>query len=106
MTLSGYGNAKGATMTFAASNGGKVHLYTSNGGTSAVDNYSWTGNGTCQRWVGYWKSNTGNDNMTAAGTLTSSALTLTGSDGKTYSVAVSKMHSGVNAITISNPGST
>ena len=96
ITLSGIGKATGATMTFAASNGGDVRLYTSNGGTSAVSTYSWTKDGGCQRWVGYFKSNSAaTDTKTPAGTLTSEQLVLTDSAGS-YTVSVTKF-------TINNP---
>ena len=78
ITLSGYGNASGASLLFTASSGGTVHLYTSNGGSSTTDKYEWTGNGECLRWVGYYKYQSGgSDSKTAAGTLTATKLTVT-----------------------------
>ena len=96
ITLADCGNASGASMQFVKSDGGTVHLYTSNGGTSAVDTYTWTGNGTCQRWIGYYKNvRAGNDERTAAGTLTATKMILT-YNGYTYEVDIPD-------ITISNP---
>lgn len=96
ITLAGIGKATEATMTFAESNGGTVHLYTSNGGTTAVATYVWTGNGGCQRWVGYFKSNSvATDTKTPAGELKGTVLVLTDKDG-TYTVDVTD-------ITINNP---
>ncbi|MBQ8789672.1 MAG: hypothetical protein IJZ58_09235 [Oscillospiraceae bacterium] len=94
LTLSGYGNAAGATLTFAESTGGTVLLYEAEEGTKAVSTYTWTGNGTCKRWVGYWNSQTGDDDRTKAGTLNATTLVLT-YDEKEYSVAA--------PITINNP---
>ena len=96
ITLSNKGNATGATMTFAATKGGTVHLYTSNGGSSAVSTYSWTTDGACQRWVGYYKSKTAStDDKTAAGELKATKLVLTDESGNSYEVSVD--------ITINNP---
>ncbi len=96
ITLADCGNASGASMQFAKNDGGTVHLYTSNGGTSPVDTYTWTGNGTCLRWIGYYQNvRAGNDNRTAAGTLTAAKMTLT-YNGYTYEVDIPD-------ITISNP---
>ena len=96
ITLSGYGKASGASLAFAASNNGTVHLYTSNGGTSAVSTYTWTGNGECLRWVGYYQYvSGGSDRKTAAGTLTATTLVLT-YNGDSYTVDIPD-------ITISNP---
>lgn len=96
ITLADSGNASGASIQFVKSDGGTVHLYTGNGGTSAVDTYSWTGNGTCLRWIGYYKNvRAGNDERTAAGTLTATKMILT-YNGYTYEVDIPD-------ITISNP---
>lgn len=95
ITLSGYGNASKATLTFAKSDGGTVHLYTSSGGSTAVSTYEWTANGTCQRHVGKWQSKTGGDSKTAAGTLTATKLIMTYS-GMSFEVDIPD-------ITINNP---
>ena len=96
ITLAGYGQASGATLTFAKSGGGTVHLYTSNGGTSTVNTFTWTANGTCQRYVGYYKSKSAQtDDHTVAGTLTATELVLTYS-GMTFKVDIAD-------ITINNP---
>lgn len=94
MTLSGYGNATGATVTFAESTGGSVLLYATEEGQSAVSTFTWSGNGTCKRWVGYWNSQTGDDDRTKAGTLTATNLVLT-YDGVEYQIPA--------PITINNP---
>lgn len=94
LTLSGYGNATGATLTFAESTGGTVLLYTTEEGTSAVSTFTWSGNGTCKRWVGYWNSQTGDDDRTKAGTLNATALVIT-YGGIEYTVSA--------PITINNP---
>ena len=94
LTLSGYGKATGATLTFAASAGGNVLLYEAEEGKSSVSTYTWTGNGTCKRWVGYWNSQTGDDDRTTAGTLTATTLILT-YNGVQYTVSA--------PITIENP---
>ena len=93
ITLSGYGNATGATLTFT-STGGTVLLYEKEEGTSAVSTYTWSGNGNCKRWVGYWNSQTGDDDRTTAGTLTATTLVIT-YGGKEYTVSA--------PITINNP---
>lgn len=92
--LSNMGYADTATLTFASSSGGTVHLYESNGGSTATSKYVWTKDGECLRWVGYYKSKTANDTKTAAGTLTSDKLVLK-SDDISYTVDAK--------ITISNP---
>jgi hypothetical protein len=94
MTLSGYGNASGASMTFTATSGGSVLLYEAEEGRAAVNKYSWSGNGTCTRWVGYWNSQTGDDDRTTAGTLNSTGLVLV-YDGVEYIVTT--------PFTINNP---
>lgn len=77
ITLDDKGEATSAYLQFAASSGGTVHLYTSNGGSTATDKYEWTANGACQRWVGYYKSKTAStDDKTAAGKLTAGTLVL------------------------------
>jgi hypothetical protein len=94
ITLSGYGNASGATLTFAESAGGTVLLYTAEEGSSAVNSYTWSGNGACKRWVGYWNSQTGDDDRTKAGTLNATTLVLT-YNGVQYNITA--------PITINNP---
>ncbi len=94
MTMSGYGNASGATLTFAETSGGTVLLYTEEEGNTSVSAYTWTGNGICKRWVGYWNSKTGDDDRTTAGTLTATTLVLT-YGGVEYNVSA--------PITINNP---
>ena len=98
ITLSGYGNASGATLEFKTSNSdGKVHLYEESqkdDGTS-TNAYTWTGDGNCLRYMGYWESKTGSDEKAAAGTLTATELALT-FNGVTYKVDVTD-------ITINNP---
>ena len=94
ITLSGYGNATGATMTFTAASGGSVLLYEAEEGKTAVNAYTWSGNGTCKRWVGFWDSQTGDDDRTTAGTLTSTNLVLV-YDGVEYTVSA--------PFTINNP---
>lgn len=96
ITLADCGNASGASIQFVKSGGGTVHLYTKNGGTSPVDTYTWTGNGTCLRWIGYYKNvRAGNDDRTPAETLTATKMVLT-YNGYTYEVDIPD-------ITISNP---
>lgn len=98
ITLSGYGNASGAQLEFTTSNAdGVVHLYEENqkdAGTS-TNMYTWTGNGACLRYMGWWESNTGNDEKAPAGTLTATTLIFT-YGGNQYSIDISD-------ITIKNP---
>lgn len=94
MTLSGYGNATTAKMTFTESTGAAVLLYEKEEGQSAVDAYTWSGNGDCKRWVGYWNGQTGDDDRTTAGNLAATALILT-YGGVDYQVAI--------PVTINNP---
>lgn len=90
ITLSGYGNANSARLVFTTSNSdGKVHLYEESqkdDGTS-TNQYTWSGNGTCKRYMGYWESKTGTDDKTPAGTLTATTLVLT-YGGMDFNVAV------------------
>lgn len=97
ITLYDKGEANSASLAFSTTdNGGTVHLYTSNGGSTTTNKYEWTANGACQRWVGYYKSKTAStDDKTAAGTLKATELTLV-YDGKGYTVDITD-------ITISNP---
>ena len=102
ITLAGYGKAESAALVFTESNNGTVRLYTTNGGSTSTTSYAWSGNGTCQRYVGYYKNvKAGNDDHTVAGTLTANQLKLT-SNGKTYYVSISSMYSNTNSITIEN----
>lgn len=99
ITLSGYGNASRAKLEFTTSNAdGKVHLYEESqkdDGTS-TNAYTWTVNGTCKRYMGYWESKKGTDDKTPAGTLTANTLVLS-YGGKDYSFKLS------TPITINNP---
>ena len=82
LNLTGYGNASGAKLTFAENKGGDVRLYLNkeDADNKRVNNFSWTGNGDCLRWVGYWNSQTGTDRATAAGTIKATELVLTYDD--------------------------
>ena len=111
LTLNDLGsNATKAKLTFAKTGGGDVQLYTKytvdSGGTTAwtnsadrVDYYEWEGTTTCKRFVGQLDNGNlddyGNDQKTAAGTLTASSLEVT-YGGKTYNFAIP-------TITINNP---
>ena len=96
ITLAGYGSASGATLTFTESNNGTVRLYESNGGSTAVSTYTWTKDGTCQRYVGYYKSKSAqSDDRTVAGTLKATELVMS-YGGNSYTVDIAD-------ITISNP---
>ena len=95
LTLAGYGNATSATMTFATEpSGGTVLLYEAEEGSRSVSTYTWSGDGSCKRWVGYWNSQTGDDDRTKAGTLKTTALVLI-YNGVEYTVNI--------PITIDNP---
>lgn len=96
-TLSGYGSASGASLTFTEQNGGDVRLFLNeqDADNKRVNNFSWTGNGDCKRWVGYWNSQTGSDRATAAGTIIATELVLT-YGGANYTVDI-------DDITIVNP---
>lgn len=94
ITLSGYGNATGATLTFTESSGGTVLLYEKEGGTTAVSTYTWSGDGNCTRWVGLWDSQTGDDKRTKAGNLSAASLVIT-YNGVEYKAS--------EPITINNP---
>ncbi len=95
--LSGYGKATGASLPFTESNGGDVHLYlnSQDAQNKKVDRYTWTADGDCKRWVGYWDSQTGTDRATAAGTIKATALVLS-YGGVDYTVDI-------DDITIINP---
>ena len=99
ITLSGYGYASGAYLEFTTSNtDGKVHLYEESqkdDGTS-TNKYTWTKDGACKRYVGYWESKTGSDDKTPAGTLTATVLKLTQGSSITCEVNIPD-------ITINNP---
>jgi len=97
LALSGYGKADEAKLTFAESNGGDVRLYQNkeDADNKRVNNFSWTGDGDCLRWVGYWDSQTGTDRATAAGTIKAEKLVLT-KNGMDFEVDI-------DDITIINP---
>ena len=98
ITLAGYGYASGARLPFVTSNAdGKVHLYeeSQKDDGTATNAYSWTADGVCKRYMGYWESKTGTDDKTPAGTLTATQLILT-HDGVDYTVDIPD-------ITINNP---
>jgi hypothetical protein len=94
LNLTGYGNAESAVVTFVESGNGKVLLYQTEEGQSEMNTYSWTKDGSCKRWVGYWNSQTGDDDRTKAGTLNAEYLILT-YQGQQYQVPAH--------ITIDNP---
>lgn len=99
ITLTGMGKAEDATLTFTTTdNNGSVYLCKTNlsNNTSDTDSFTWTKDGTCQRWVGRWNSKTGDDGKTPAGTLTAKELVLT-ANGVTYTVSLT------TPITIINP---
>ena len=80
LQLTGYGEASAARMDFTTSNAdGVVHLYeeSQRDDGKSTNAYTWSGDGTCIRYMGAWESKTGSDSKTAAGTLTSTALILT-----------------------------
>lgn len=82
ITLTGYGAAHSATLTFAKSGGGDVHLYTgtsNNATTGQTTDYQWSSDTTCTRYIGYWKNpgSKENETFTSAGQLTASQLVLT-----------------------------
>ena len=81
-------------MKFTAASGGAVHLYEAEEGRTAVDAYTWSGDGACKRWVGYWEGHDYDDERTSAGTLTSANLVLV-YDGVEYIVTT--------PFTITNP---
>lgn len=97
ISLTGYGLADSATLTFAESNNGTVYLYETKEASknSNVNAYTWSGNGDCLRWVGYWNGQTGTDSAAAAGTIKATTLVLT-KNGVTYTVDI-------DDITITNP---
>ena len=99
ITLTGYGFASGAKLEFTTNNSdGKVHLYeeSQKDEGKATNPYSWTGDGACKRYMGYWESKTGTDEKIPAGTLTATELVLTDASGVKYVVDVPD-------ITINNP---
>ncbi len=103
ITLSGYGRASGATLTFNTNNSDKVvHLYPSGqqhkGDSGTKTNaYQWTKDGDCLRYVGWVQQNdNATDDKKAAGTLTATELVMT-YGGVAYSVTLP------TAITINNP---
>lgn len=104
LSLGNCGSASGGTMTFAAANGGTVHLYTEDESSgSQTTSFAWTGAGTSTRYVGLVaNANKSNGTKTAAGTLTAESLVLTyGTD--TFTFTVSKLTNNATAsITIIN----
>lgn len=98
ITMSGYGEASAATLTFAKTDGGTVFLYEIADGdrkeSEAISTYTWSGNGECKRFVGLWESQTGDDDYTVAGEIKAETLVLT-FGGVSYTVDVN--------ITINNP---
>ena len=70
--LAGIGAATEATLSF----GTDSHVYSSSGGTTKTG-YSWTADGNCTRYIGYFKSQTmANDNKTPAGDIQATELRL------------------------------
>ena len=94
ITLSGLGAASNATLSFINSSGGEALIYGSNAG-SATSPYTWSSDGECKRYIGTFKSNTGNDSRTIAGTITANTLVMT-YNGVEYSFTIP-------TITINNP---
>ena len=98
ITLAGIGQASEAKLEFTTSNtDGVVHLYEESqkdDGTNTTA-YTWTANGKCRRYMGWWESKTGSDEKTAAGTLKATILVLT-FDNVPYTVDIAD-------ITINNP---
>ena len=110
LTLNGMGQATNATLTFAKDGGGDVVMITqytadSSGGTYwgntssyGTNSFSWTQNGTCNRFVGVMDNGagkSGSDTKTVAGTIRANVLVLT-YDGVEYSFEIPQ-------ITIHNP---
>ena len=100
ITLSGYGNASGAKLTFTSNKeSGEVLIYASTDceREKMINHYTWTGNGTLKRYIGWQKNNQGcDDDHEIAGTLTSGDLVLT-YGGNSYTFALNPR------ITINNP---
>ena len=102
ITLTGYGSADGAKLTFTTNRSdGVVYLYADgqhNKGNSGTrtDSYEWTKEGDCLRFVG-WVNQKDNatDEHAEAGTLTATELILTFGNA-TYKVDIAD-------ITINNP---
>ena len=98
ITMSGYGNASGASLSFLDTAMNAAKVYASEGGTS-ISQYSWTADGTCVRYIGIYESVViGNESRTTAGTITATAIQLTDSNNNTYTVDL-----GDNDIVINNP---
>ena len=97
INLSGFGNASEANLTFAESSGGDVRLYVKeeDKDNNRTASFTWTADGNCQRWVGFWDGQTGSDKATAAGTIKATTLTLK-YGGVDYQVDIAD-------ITINNP---
>ncbi|MBE6947886.1 MAG: hypothetical protein E7454_06540 [Ruminococcaceae bacterium] len=88
ITMSGFGSAKSATLTFGPFNAGK--MYSASGNSGETTGFYWEANGASKRWIGYYKSKSAaTDEKTPVGTVTATTLTLTvdGFDG-TFTVDV------------------
>lgn len=94
ISLTDMGNASEATLDFVDSSGNAALLYAENGGETKTG-YAWSADGICQRYVGTYTSQTGNDVKVVANTVTADTLVLT-YNGVAYSVEIVD-------ITISNP---
>ena len=93
INLSNIGNATSATLSFPEGS----HIYASNSGKdTTTSQYIWTKDGDCIRYIGQWKSVTGNDSRTVAGTITATTLTVNCGDLGTFIVDIAD-------ITINNP---
>ena len=93
INLSNIGNATSATLSFPEGS----HIYASNSGSDTTKSqYQWTKDGDCIRYIGQWKSVTGNDSRTVAGTITATTLTVNCGDLGTFIVDIAD-------ITINNP---
>jgi len=109
--ISNIGKASEAKLTFSTtSNNGSVYMYTKymdgdtrNNSQYETDTFVWTPSSlSCQRWIGRWVESSSVDTKVTAGLLKATELVLT-YDGKTFTVPINKMYSGVNEITINNP---
>ena len=109
INLAGFGNAASADMVFSVVEGNStqnVNLFVTQNiaANNRTNKYSWTADGDCKRFVGVWKSNTGNDTIEAAGTIKATQLTMTSHSGKTVTFAISSITANSSSdITIQNP---
>lgn len=94
LKLQGVGNADSATLAFVNGEGKAALLYGSSGGTTISD-YEWSADGDCERYVGTYTSQTGNDIKVVAGTVTADKLIFSYKD-QTYTFEIP-------TITINNP---